>query len=164
MFTDDEIAQDFSNEIGRRRSNDSGPLSKYPAEWLPSTTTYAKHWSCFMVSRLPEATEPPEHLHALIVRSFANGLSLREISRITGLNRITLRAFRASRPDIIVGDCQCGRPAGHNGWCVTRYQASRLRQLFVERWHLRNKGMPRRRRTRKEMERDAQLNGRNAAV
>lgn len=81
--------------------------------------------------RMPR--EVHDHFLVAVKKLHDAGFSIRAISRITGVHRITIRTWRDGwepKP------CPCGREATHNGFCHPRFLASTRRQDFMRRcWH-----------------------------
>ena len=77
--------------------------------------------------------EAHDYFWLAVTRLQKAGFSIRAIARVTGLSRITIRAWRTSSAAIT--PCKCGRPATHQGWCVPRFHASKRRQEFMKTWH-----------------------------
>lgn len=57
----------------------------------------------------------------------AKGLGVRAISRALGIDRKTVNRYYPKHTN---PKCNCGRPAGHNGWCKWRFAHSAARQAF----------------------------------
>lgn len=71
----------------------------------------------------------PVEVVAEIKAACEAGLSLRAIARMTGVATNTVRRYiptASARPQ----RCQCGAPAGHQGWCKWRYARSPARQAM----------------------------------
>lgn len=81
--------------------------------------------------RLPR--EAAQLFRAAVARLMSKGLSLRAISRATGLSINTVRAWRREMP--VAHVCLCGQEASHQGWCSERFKRSRPRQEFMRMWH-----------------------------
>lgn len=82
----------------------------------------------------PKSKELREHFQAAVARMVKAGYSLRAIKRVTGLATNTVLAYR--RLVIEPAHCPCGLLlSNHKGWCRVRFQASRKRQEFMQRWH-----------------------------
>lgn len=66
--------------------------------------------------------------------AFAAGLSTRAAARQAGISPVT--AFKLRRLSGYKTLCPCGQPSGHRGWCAVRFAQSKLRQVWMRRWHL----------------------------
>lgn len=66
------------------------------------------------------------------IELFRQGLSLRTVCRIVGLQKATATKYRRS---VAACPCPCGQDSKHRGWCWYRYQNSPKRQEFMKRWH-----------------------------
>lgn len=62
---------------------------------------------------------------------FKQGKSTREVQKIVGLTPITAVKYRKLALKGITVLCECGRLAGHRGWCGPRYQRSPKRQAWT---------------------------------
>ena len=78
-----------------------------------------------------------------IARMVLVGKSIRDIAKAVGCAKGTVQRYRDAvlAGWVIYGDsyfkpapCECGRDAGHKGWCSVRYSKSIARQEFVKRW------------------------------
>lgn len=67
------------------------------------------------------------------------GISAHAASRQAGVSKMT--AFHYRNLWEIHVNCECGRPAGHRGWCAPRLRNSPKRQALVARWHLKQKNL-----------------------
>lgn len=75
----------------------------------------------------------PQHKIDLIERLTRNGGTVREVSRLAGVNRNTVKRYRDKYADECV--CPCGKPLKHRAWCSHRFAKSPARQEFMRRWH-----------------------------
>lgn len=70
-----------------------------------------------------------------ITKRILSGCSIRDISREVGVSRGTVLRYRfLIAGEIELPHCDCGRPAGHRGWCLTRVVKSPARIEFLKRW------------------------------
>lgn len=78
----------------------------------------------------------PQAMREQVRLALLSGSSIRETMRVTGVARATVRRLQRELVSVETAapKCQCGRKAGHQGWCSVRYLASAARQAFVNRW------------------------------
>lgn len=78
-----------------------------------------------------------------VVRCLLSGLSVRQTAATTGCSKVTVSRYRSviraahelyGESDMQMRACQCGKAAGHNGWCASRYDASPKRQRLIRKW------------------------------
>lgn len=82
------------------------------------------------VGRLP--ADVWKHLNGAALKLFNAGFPNRAIARVLGMHKITIAEWRANTGTVFF--CECGAVATHQGWCRTRFRASRRRQEFMARW------------------------------
>lgn len=78
----------------------------------------------------PHKIEQRKQAEALLMA----GDSVREVHRKTGLAGNTITNVRNGIKDALP-PCGCGKPAGHNGWCQSRYEKSPERQAVMNQIH-----------------------------
>lgn len=67
------------------------------------------------------------------MKLFRAGFPNRAIARVTGMSPVTVSVWRDGTGQAFA--CRCGDVATHQGWCWARFQGSRKRQEFIQRWH-----------------------------
>lgn len=77
----------------------------------------------------------PQIMREQVRLALLGGSSIREVVRVTGIARATVRRVQRDLVHVqkITPKCQCGRNAGHQGWCHARYLTSPARQAAVSR-------------------------------
>mgnify|MGYP001609345870 CR=1 FL=1 len=85
----------------------------------------------------------PPDVVSEITRRILTGHSIRAISREVGVSRGTVLRYRfLIAGEIEIPHCDCGRPAGHRGWCLTRVAGSPARIEFLKKWGIVNPNVP----------------------
>lgn len=87
----------------------------------------------------------PDAKRRLLVSLLLAGKSVRQVAALVPCSKVTVTRYRSvvraanelyGEADMRMPDCECGKPAGHNGWCAPRYARSEDRQRFIEQWTL----------------------------
>jgi len=71
----------------------------------------------------------PHWKRDLIKGLWTSGLSIRQISALVGVATDTVHTYADGHQR---GNCDCGKPAGHKGWCKPRIQQSARRQKYLQ--------------------------------